>query len=250
MFEGKVVLITGASTGIGSAFAIEMGRLGAKVIVNYNASKEKADQVVAQIKGNGGVAIAIQADVSKENQVKNLFEQTFAAYGQIDFLVNNAGALIERRKVDEMTEDYWDQMMDVNLKSVFLCSKEVIDHFKKRQQGKILNVTSISARNGGGNGSVAYSAAKGAVSTMTRGLAKELVSYNVTVNGVAPGIIATPFHDRFTPPDIRDKAVLSIPMGREGTPEEVVGAMVFLLSDAANYITGEIIEINGGQLMD
>ena len=250
MFEGKVVLITGASTGIGSAFALEMGRLGAKVVVNYNASKEKADQVVAQIKENGGVAVAIKADVSKVKQVRSLFEQTLAAYGQIDFLVNNAGALIERRKVDEMTEEYWDEMMNINLKSVFLCSKEVIAHFKQRQQGKILNVTSISARNGGGNGSVAYSAAKGAVSTMTRGLAKELVSYNVTVNGVAPGIIATPFHDRFTPPDIRDKAVQSIPMGREGTPEEVVGAMVFLLSDAANYITGEIIEINGGQLMD
>ncbi len=250
MFEGKVVLITGASTGIGSSFALEMGRLGAKVVVNYNASRNQAEQVVAKIQEKGGMAIAIQADVSKANQVKSLFQQTLATYGQIDFLVNNAGALIERKKVDEMTEDYWDKMMEVNLKSVFLCSKEVIAHFKERKQGKILNVTSISARNGGGNGSVAYSAAKGAVSTMTRGLAKELVSYNVTVNGVAPGIIATPFHDRFTPPDIREKSLQTIPMGREGMPEEVVGAMVFLLSDAANYITGEIIEINGGQLMD
>lgn len=250
MFEGKVVLITGASTGIGSSFALEMGRLGAKVVVNYNASKNQAEQVVAKIQEEGGMAIAIQADVSKANQVKSLFQQTFATYGQIDYLVNNAGALIERKKVDEMTEEYWDKMMDVNLKSVFLCSKEVIDHFKERKQGKILNVTSISARNGGGNGSVAYSAAKGAVSTMTRGLAKELVSYNVTVNGVAPGIIATSFHDRFTPSDIRERSLQTIPMGREGMPEEVVGAMVFLLSDAANYITGEIIEINGGQLMD
>ena len=148
-----------------------------------------------------------------------------------------------------MTEDLWDRVMDVNLKSVFLCSQAVLPLMQRQGKGRIINVTSVAARNGGGIGSAAYATSKGGVSTLTRAMAKELISEGILVNGVAPGIITTPFHDRFTPPEMREKMVSGIPIGREGTPEETAGAVVFLASPAADYIVGEIIEVNGGQLM-
>ncbi|MBA3792489.1 MAG: SDR family oxidoreductase, partial [Rubrobacter sp.] len=168
----------------------------------------------------------------------------------LDILVNNAGSLLERRSLEEMTEDLWDRVMEVNLKSVYLCSQAVLPLMKRQGRGRIVNITSVAARNGGGPGSVAYATAKGGVSTLTRAMAKELVADNILVNGVAPGVITTPFHDRFTPPDVREKMAGAIPIGREGTPEETAGAVVFLASSAADYLVGEIIEVNGGQLMD
>jgi 3-oxoacyl-[acyl-carrier protein] reductase len=149
-----------------------------------------------------------------------------------------------------MTEDLWDRVMDVNLKSVFLCSKAVLPALKRQGRGRIINMTSVAARNGGGPGSAAYATAKGGVSTLTRAMAKELVGEGILVNGVAPGIITTPFHERFTPPEMRERMTAGIPIGREGTPEEVARAVVFLASPAADYLVGEIIEVNGGQLMD
>jgi 3-oxoacyl-[acyl-carrier protein] reductase len=171
-------------------------------------------------------------------------------FGRVDVLVNNAGSLLERRTLEDMTEDLWDRVMDVNLKSVYLCSQAVLPVMKRQGGGKIINITSVAARTGGGPGSVAYATAKGGVSTLTRAMAKELVSDGILVNGVAPGVITTPFHDRFTPPDTREHLVKGIPIGREGTPEETAGAVVFLASAAADYLVGEIIEVNGGQLMD
>jgi 3-oxoacyl-[acyl-carrier protein] reductase len=164
-------------------------------------------------------------------------------------LVNNAGSLIERRKLSGMTEELWDRVMDVNLKSVYLVSLAVLPLMKRQGRGRIINMTSVAARNGGGPGSVAYATAKGGVSTLTRAMAKELVSENILVNAVAPGVITTPFHDRFTPPDVRENLKNTIPMGREGTPEETAGVVAFLASPAAEYLVGEIIEVNGGQLM-
>jgi 3-oxoacyl-[acyl-carrier protein] reductase len=148
-----------------------------------------------------------------------------------------------------MTEDLWERVMAVNLKSVYLCSQAVLPAMKSRGRGRIINMTSVAARNGGARGSVAYATAKGGVSTLTRAMAKELVGEGILVNGVAPGIITTPFHDRFTPPEMREGMTAAIPLGREGTPEEVAGAVVFLASPAADYLVGEIIEVNGGQLM-
>ena len=148
-----------------------------------------------------------------------------------------------------MTDDLWDRVMDVNLKSVYLVSRTVLPLMKRHGRGRIINMTSVAARNGGAPGSVAYATAKGGVSTLTRAMAKELVSENILVNGVAPGVITTPFHDRFTPPDVREGLKNAIPMGREGTPEETAGVVTFLASPAADYLVGEIIEVNGGQLM-
>ncbi len=203
-----------------------------------------------EIRLQGGESLLVQGDVADAEDVQRMVGEVREYYGRLDVLVNNAGSLVERRSLEEMTEDLWDRVMNVNLKSVYLCSQAVLPIMRERGGGKIINITSVAARNGGGPGSAAYATAKGGVSTLTRALAKELVSEGVLVNGVAPGVITTPFHEQFTPPETREKLARSIPLGREGTPGETAGAVMFLASSWANYMTGEIVEVNGGQLMD
>jgi 3-oxoacyl-[acyl-carrier protein] reductase len=249
MFSGEVVWVTGSSTGIGRAAAIGFAEQGCRLAVHYNSSEDQAREVVGKIEEAGGDVLLLKGDVSNSGDVKRMVGEIQDRYGRLDVLVNNAGGLIERRTLEEMTEDLWDRVMEVNLKSVYLCSQAVLPMMKRQGKGKIINVTSVAARNGGGPGSVAYATAKGGVSTLTRAMAKELISEGILVNGIAPGVITTPFHDRYTPPEIREQLAKSIPIGREGTPEETIGAVLFLASPAANYLVGEIIEINGGQLM-
>jgi 3-oxoacyl-[acyl-carrier protein] reductase len=171
-------------------------------------------------------------------------------FGRVDVLVNNAGSFVERRTFEEMTEDLWDRIMAVNLKSVYLVSQAVLPLMKRQGGGRIVNITSIAARNGGSADSIAYSAAKGGVSTLTRGMAKSFAGDNILVNAVAPGRIDTPLHDVFTPDEKREQAAQGIPLKREGTPEEVAAAVVFLASPKASYLLGEVIEVNGGLLMN
>ena len=250
MFSEEVAWVTGSSTGIGAASAVALAEAGCRVAVHYNRSEDEAREVVERISSSGGEAMLVGGDVADAGEVGRMAREIEDRYGRLDVLVNNAGSLIERRSFSEMTEDLWDRVMEVNLKSVFLCSQAVLPTMKQRGKGRIINVTSVAARNGGGPGSVAYATAKGGVSTLTRAMAKELVSENILVNGVAPGVITTPFHERFTPPEIRERMTAGIPIGREGTPGEVAGTVVFLASPAADYLVGEIIEVNGGQLMD
>jgi 3-oxoacyl-[acyl-carrier protein] reductase len=249
MFSEEVAWVTGSSTGIGAASAVALARQGCRVAVHYNRSEDEAREVMEQITASGGDAMLVGGDVSDAGEVERMAREVEDRYGRLDILVNNAGSLIERRSFSEMTEDLWDRVISVNLKSVFLCSKAVLPMMKRQGSGRIINMTSVAARNGGGPGSAAYASAKGGVSTLTRAMAKDLVSENILVNGVAPGVITTPFHDRFTPPDVRENMAAAIPMGREGTPEEVAGAVLFLASPWANYLVGEINEVNGGQLM-
>jgi 3-oxoacyl-[acyl-carrier protein] reductase len=249
MFSEEVAWVTGSSTGIGAASAVALAHQGCRVAVHYNRSEDEAQEVMEKITASGGDAMLVGGDVSDAGEVERMAREVEDRYGRLDVLVNNAGSLIERRSFSEMTEDLWDRVISVNLKSVFLCSKAVLPIMKRQGSGRIINVTSVAARNGGGPGSAAYASAKGGVSTLTRAMAKDLVSDNILVNGVAPGVITTPFHDRFTPPDVRENMAAAIPMGREGTPEEVAGAVLFLASPWANYLVGEIIEVNGGQLM-
>jgi 3-oxoacyl-[acyl-carrier protein] reductase len=249
MFSDEVAWVTGSSTGIGRASAVALAEGGCRVAVHYNRSEDEAREVVERISSSGGEAMLVGGDVADAGEVGRIAGEIENRYGRLDVLVNNAGSLMERRGFSEMTEDLWDCVMSVNLKSVFLCSKAVLPAMKRQGKGKIINVTSVAARTGGGPGSAAYATAKGGVSTLTRAMAKELVSEGILVNGVAPGIITTPFHDRFTPPELREGMTATIPIGREGTPEEVAGAVVFLASPAADYLVGEIIEVNGGQLM-
>jgi 3-oxoacyl-[acyl-carrier protein] reductase len=250
VLEGQVALITGASSGIGRATAQAMARQGARVAVNYCKNRAGAEAAVAEIKKAGGEAVAIRGDVTRSAEVRAMVDAVRERWRRIDVLVNNAGDLLARRTLADMTEEYWDQIMALNLKSCFLCVKAVWEEMAAQKSGCIVNITSIAARNGGGPGAAAYAAAKGGLLTYTKGLAKELAPHGVRVNAIAPGVIATPYHDRYSPPELFQKYVAAIPMGRAGTSEEVADVVVFLASRAARYITGETIEVNGGMWMD
>ncbi len=246
----QVALITGASSGIGRATAEAMGREGARVAVNYLKNRAGAEQAVETIRKAGGQAEAFRADVTSSADVRAMVRGVRERWGRVDILVNNAGDLLARRTLADMTEDYWDQIMALNLKSAFLCVKAVWEEMAARKSGCIINVTSIAGRNGGGPGAAAYAAAKGGLLTYTKGLAKELAPHGVRVNAVAPGVIQTPYHERYSPPELFQKYIASVPLGRAGTAEEVAEVMVFLASPAARYITGETVEVNGGMWMD
>jgi 3-oxoacyl-[acyl-carrier protein] reductase len=248
--KDKVVLITGAGTGIGAAAANAFGRVGARVAVHYHASEAPARAVVADIEQEGGRASVFRADLSQWEQAATLVESVRRHFGRIDVLVNNAGNLFGRKPFSAWSEREFDEMLDLNVRSVVAMCQAVIEVFRAQGGGNIINVTSVAARNGGGAGAVLYAGTKGFISTLTRGLAKELVADRVRVNGVAPGVIVTPLHDRHTPPATLEAQRSTVPMGRLGTAHECAGAFLYLASDAmSSYVTGQILEINGGQLM-
>ena len=241
---GKVAVVTGGGRDIGRAVVLKLAECGAAVVVNYNSSADAANAVVAEVTAAGGRAIAVQADVTKGAEVKRLAGEAAAFGGQMHILVNNAGGMVARRKLDEMDEAFWDSVMDLNLKSVFLVTQAFLPHLA--DGAAIVNLSSLAARDGGGGGALAYSAAKGAALTLTRGLSKELAPRRIRVNAVSPGMIATTFHDVHTKPEIRQATASRTTVGREGDAADVANAVVFLASEAASYINGESIEINGG----
>src|SRR5947207_1370198 len=239
---GKVALVTGASSGIGHATAKVLAECGASVSINYHRNEAGAEDARKQIVDAGGKAIALQADVTRSADVKELVQSTVMELGPIDILVNNAGSLVERLKILELTEERWDEVIDLNLKSAFLCSKAVAGSMMERKTGAIVNVSSIAGRNGGALGSIHYSAAKGGLITFTKGLAKELAPFGVRVNAIAPGVIDTPYHEQFSSPETMKTFAGMIPFGRIGRPAEVASVICFLASDAASYLAGETIE--------
>jgi len=247
--KGKVALVTGASSGIGRATAVALAGRGASVAVNFRRNESGAEAARAEIASAGGRATVIQADVTRSTDVNALVARVVEELGPVDILVNNAGSLVERLKILELTEERWDEVIDLNLKSAFLCSQAVAASMMERKAGSIVNVSSIAGRNGGALGSIHYSTAKGGLITLTKGFAKELAPYGVRVNAVSPGVIDTPYHERFSTPEAMKAYVAGIPLGRVGTPEEVASVITFLASDAASYLCGETIEINGGMLM-
>ena len=250
LFKDQVALITGASSGIGRATAEAMGRQGARVGVNYCKNQVGAEQAAETIRKAGSEALVLRADVTRDADVLAMVEAVRKEWGRIDILVNNAGDLLGRHTLANMTEEYWDLIMALNLKSAFLCVKAVWEEMVARKSGCIVNVSSIAGRNGGGPGAAAYAAAKAGLLTYTKSLAKELAPHGVRVNGIAPGVIATPFHERYSPAEVMQRLVALIPLGRAGTSEEIADVIVFLASPAARYLTGETIEVNGGMLMD
>lgn len=246
---GRVALVTGASTGIGRWTAVALAECGAAVAINYNKNLAGAEETKRMVESLGGKAVIIQADVSTKAGAVALTEAARAQLGAIDILVNNAGDLMQRCSLQEFSEDLWDRVMNLNLKSVLLCSQTVMPEMIARKSGVIINLGSIAGHNGGGPGAGVYATAKAAVHCLTKALAKELAPHGVRVNAVAPGVIDTPFHERMSTPEMIKQFVGTIPMGRTGTSEECGRVIAFLASDAAAYIHGEMIEINGGQLM-
>jgi 3-oxoacyl-[acyl-carrier protein] reductase len=248
--KDKVVLVTGSSTGIGAAVARGFGRNGARVAVHYHASRAEAEKVVADIKLHGGTAALFGADVRRVDEAENLVGAVHRYWGRLDVLVNNAGGLVKRVKLEEITDDVYDEILNLNVRSVVVGSRAAARLFRAQGKGNIINTSSVAARHGGGVGASLYAAAKAFVSTFTRNLAKEFAEQNIRVNAVAPGVIMTPFQERFTSPEMLEGFRKTIPMQRVGTADECVGAYLFLASDQlSGYVTGQVIEVNGGQLM-
>jgi 3-oxoacyl-[acyl-carrier protein] reductase len=248
--QGKAVLITGSSTGIGAAAAVAFGRNGAKVAVHYNKSKAEAEKVAGEIEKAGGKAMLVQGDVTKSAVCKDIVDRIAQSFGRIDVLVTNAGGLVQRAPVEQITDELFDQVLSLNVRSALACISAAVPHMRKQGGGNIINVTSVAARHGGGPGASLYAGSKGFISTMTRGLAKELVKDKIRVNAVAPGVIYTPFHERYSTPQMLEGFKASIPMNRIGMPDECAGAFLYLASDQlSSYVTGQIIEVNGGQYM-
>lgn len=245
-FEGKTAIVTGASRGIGREIAILLGAEGASVAVNYSGSKEKAEEVVELIKQSGGDAFAIQANVSDAEQVKQMIDETLKSFGSIDMLVNNAG-ITRDNLLMRMKEDEWDDVININLKGVFLCTKAVTRQMMKQRAGKIVNLASIVGVIGN-PGQANYVAAKAGVIGLTKTTARELATRNITVNAVAPGFITTDMTDAL-PDSVKEQMLAQIPLGKLGSAEDVAGAVAFLLSNDANYITGQTIHVDGGMVM-
>jgi len=246
---GKVALVTGASSGIGAATAAVLADLGAHIAIGYHRNQKGAEEVRDKIAATGAKVVAIQADMRHAAQIARMVQSTVEQLGPIDILVNNAGSLVARIPVAKITEESWDEVIDLNLKSAALCSQAVTASMVERKSGAIINVVSIAGRNGGGPGAGPYAAAKGGLISFTKSMAKELAPHGVRVNAVSPGVIDTPFHEVFSTPEMIMNFVKQIPLGRVGTAMECAMAIAFLASGAAGYIAGETLEVNGGQLM-
>jgi 3-oxoacyl-[acyl-carrier protein] reductase len=248
-FSDRVVLVTGAGSGIGAAVAEAFGRHGATVVAHYAHSREGAEKVVATIQEGGGTASAVQADLTDTAEAARLVDGVVERHGRVDVLVNNAGDLLGRRPFTEVTDEHYHRVMDLNMTSVFAMSRQVVPVMRGQGGGAIVNVTSVAARTGGVGGSIIYAASKGAVSTFTHGLAKEVATDGIRVNAISPGVITTPFHDRNSNDQQMATMVGGVPMGRAGTPDECAGAVLFFASPAmSGYVTGQVLEVNGGQL--
>ncbi|QTD42356.1 3-oxoacyl-[acyl-carrier-protein] reductase [Sporosarcina sp. Te-1] len=245
-FNGKTAIVTGASRGIGREIALRLAKEGANVVVNYSGSQGKAEEVVAEITSLGGQAISVQANVADAESVKAMMDETMKQYGSIDYLVNNAG-ITRDNLLMRMKEDEWDDVMAINLKGVFLCTKAVTRQMMKQRAGRIVNVASIVGVSGN-PGQANYVAAKAGVIGLTKTTAKELASRNITVNAVAPGFITTDMTDAL-PEDVKSQMLSTIPLGKLGDPQDVANVVAFLLSDEAAYITGQTIHVDGGMVM-
>src|SRR5215212_10081340 len=238
--KDRVVLITGASTGIGAAAARAFGRCGSRVAINYRASHAEAEAVAGDVEGLGGRAVLVRDDVREPEAASRIVRRAVEAFGRLDVLVNNAGALIQRTPVADYTDEYLEALLDLNVKQVVRFVREATVQMRAQGGGgSIINLSSIAARHGGGPGSVLYAATKGFIATATRGWAKELTQDGIRVNAVSPGVIATPFHERYSTAEQLAAMQATIPMNRIGASEECVGAFLYLASEQlSGYVTG------------
>ena len=247
---GKAVMITGASTGIGAALARAFAAQGARVGLHWNSSREAAEALAAEIERAGGEVMLVRADATDATALAAAVEEVAAGFGRLDGLINNAGAMVRRVTYAEAQVADYDDIMDLNAKSVVVASRAAIPHLKAAGGGFIVNTTSVAGRNGASGGAGLYGSSKAFVANVTRGMAKELVPFGIRVNAVAPGLIATPFQDRYAAPGQLEQAPQTVPAGRVGTAEDCVGAYLFLASASLSaYVIGQEIHVNGGTLM-
>lgn len=247
---GKSVLVTGGSTGIGAAAARAFAEHGARVVIHYNRSEAAARQLVEAITAAGGTAHAVGADVTDPANVAKVVSEAVRHLGGLDILINNVGSLVRRTPAAEYDLAFLDEVLNINVRQLVMFVREAVPIMQQAGGGTIINTTSVAARHGGGPGAVLYAASKGFVSTATRGWARELAPHNIRVNAVSPGVILTPFHDRFTSPEQLAAMQAQVPAGRLGEPHECAGTFLYLASqEASGYVTGQIVEVNGGQYM-
>lgn len=244
--EGRVAIVTGGARGIGRSVSLIFAREGAKVAL-FDVVLERALKTVNEIKALGREAVAFKVDVSKKDEIKKAVERVIDTFHKVDILVNNAG-IFSSVRIEEMTEEEWDKVMAVNLKGSFFCSQAVVRWYKHQKYGKIINIGSIAGQTGGLYAGVHYSASKAGVVCLTKSLAKRLAKYNISVNGVNPGLVETDM-TRDWPKDVKGLLKKQIPLGRLGQPEDVAKVVLFLASDDSNYITGETINVDGGSAM-
>lgn len=244
-FKGKTAVVTGGGRDIGRAISVALAKEGAKVVVNYNSSAAGANETVEEIKSLGGEAIAVKADVSNLEDIKNLKAKTVETFGdEVHILVNNAGGLFARKTLSEFDETFYDLVMNVNFKSTVFVMQAFENLMGKGSS--IINLSSLAARDGGGGGSSLYASSKGATTTFTRAMAKELGPKGIRVNAVCPGLIGTKFHDDFTKDEIRAAVAGKTPLRREGRADEVADLVVYLASEKSSFVTGANFDINGG----
>jgi 3-oxoacyl-[acyl-carrier protein] reductase len=248
--QGRVALVTGGATGIGGAISAAFGRAGMKVAVHYHAGADEADRVAGEIRRGGGEVLLLRRDITERDAAGELVGRTIEAFGGLDVLVNNAGGMVARRPLEALDDEFFDAVIDLNVRSVVHACRAGAERMRRSGGGSIINVSSISARTGGSPGSSVYSGAKAFVATFTRALARELAPHNIRVNAVSPGTIATAFHQRHSTPEKLEATRKSIPMARLGTADDCAGTVLFFASDAlSGYVTGQVIEVNGGQFM-
>jgi 3-oxoacyl-[acyl-carrier protein] reductase len=246
LLDGRVALVTGGAVGIGRGIVHALAAAGARVAFTWHQHAVEGKELLAALEESGGTAIGFELDVTISDDVATAVQQTVARFDRLDILVNNAGGLIARQSVDSMSDELWRRVIDVNLSSAFYCTRAATPHIS--DGGRIVNVSSLAGHNGGGVGNTAYAAAKAGIFGLTRALAKELAPRQITVNAVAPGLILdTPFHEQFTPLDAQQAAVASLPLRRAGYPRDVAEAVRWLCTESAEWITGEVLNINGGQ---
>ncbi|MEG9296622.1 3-oxoacyl-[acyl-carrier-protein] reductase [Mangrovibacillus sp. Mu-81] len=244
--NGKVAIVTGASRGIGREIALELAREGANVVVNYSGSESKANEVVDEIKSIGREALAIQCNVADSESVQSMVKETISHFGALDILVNNAG-ITKDNLLMRMKENEWDDVININLKGVFLCTKAVTRQMMKQRSGRIINISSIVGVSGN-PGQANYVAAKSGVIGLTKTAAKELAPRGITVNAIAPGFISTDMTDQL-PEDVRNEMLKLIPLNRFGDPKDIAKVVSFMASESSSYITGQTLHIDGGMVM-
>jgi len=248
--KGKTALVTGASRGIGAATAVALARAGAsRIVIHYGGYREGAEQTRALVEGAGANTDVLAGDLGTPDGIHQFIGDLKQTAPEVDILVNNAGSLVQRARLAEYTEELFDRVMNLNVKSVYFITQALAPSMVARGGGVIVNVSSIAARNGGGIGATIYAAAKAAVSTITKGLSKELAPHGIRVNAVSPGTVDNHFHEVFSNRQILDSVVAQTPAGSLGTNEEVADTIVFLCSNASRFIHGQTIEINGGMFM-